>query len=167
MEDSDSEVRMDAVRALGRMAPEVESADGMSASAGSALSAVAGTTASLATNRPLSCMWLLLWERHTCNTNWFDATCVRATLAAHGLGSPAVDGFIYSSRSLRAGPASAAVAIGIPIEHVRYIGEWSVDSSVPERKYIDKTYPHTSPAYDAAWRLFGWLRSSRPPPPHR
>ena len=65
-------------------------------------------------------MWRLPWERSTkWSTDHYDAV-LRQCLLRHGFAAP--DGFTYSSRSLRAGPVSAAKAIGVGIEDIRYLG---------------------------------------------
>ena len=100
--------------------------------------------------------WRLPWQRHKWDTSHYDLL-IRACLKRHGFSAP--EGFIYSSRSLRAGPVSAAKAIGVDLDTIRYIGGWSPDSSVPERSYLDRTCPPTP----AAWRFFGWHIPRQPP----
>ena len=89
-------------------------------------------------------------------THKFDKMIQRA-LSARGLLPPGA-GFKYSTRSLRAGAASACNAIELPLTKIRHFGGWSPDSATPERVYIDPSCPPTP----ACSRFFGWTRF-RPP----
>ena len=104
-------------------------------------------------------MWKLPWETTAWSTAHYDSV-LRQCLQRHGFAAP--DGFVYSSRSLRAGPVSAAKAIGVAIEDIRHLGGWSPDSAVLERSYLDRSCP-PSPA---AFEFFGWHLPPRPPLHH-
>ena len=95
-------------------------------------------------------MWRLPWATDKWDTHYYDKR-LRLCLARHDLTAPA--GFSYSSRSLRAGAVSAAKAIGVDLDTIRFLGGWSPTSSVPERTYLDRTCQ----ADPSAWRFFGWL----------
>ena len=113
-----------------------------------------------ALRRSLGCsqtdrMWVFPWDLSSVapnTTGKFDLMVKRALLR-QGVAPPA-GGFKYSSRSIRAGAASASASIDVPLPKIRFLGGWSPDSAVPERVYIDPTCPPTP----AAVRFFGWLR---------
>ena len=61
-------------------------------------------------------------------------------------------GYSWTSHSLRSGAASAARAIGISLEVIRYFGHWARNSDTV-RDYIDPTF---RPSLAASF-FFGWL----------
>ena len=67
-------------------------------------------------------------------------------------------GFSWTSHSLRKGTASAANAIKVPINDIRYAGGWSTNSSVLEKKYIDFSMAPSK----AAYTIFGHLKRDTP-----
>jgi hypothetical protein len=103
-------------------------------------------------------MWVLPFDAARVapvSTAKFDAL-VQRVLLQHGITTPAPeDGsvFVYSTRSLRAGAASAAAVLNVPMPKIRRLGGWSPDSATPERSYIDPTCPPTP----AGRRFFAWL----------
>ena len=109
-----------------------------------------------------TCMWTLPFDSKSAaptTTARFDKLVKRVLVACAV--QPPSGGFTYSSRSLRAGAASAAAVLEVPLIKIRRLGGWAPTSVTPERTYIDPTCPPT-PAAD---RFFGWLR--RPPPRHQ
>ena len=61
-------------------------------------------------------------------------------------------GYSWTSHSLRSGAASAARAIGVALEVIRYFGHWARNSDTV-RDYIDPTF---RPSLAASF-FFGWL----------
>ena len=108
-----------------------------------------------------SAMWTLPFDKKSVapsTTAKFDKLIKRAWTAS---AVQPEGGFTYSTRSLRAGAASASSMMDVPLTKIRRLGGWSPTSTTPERVYIDPTCPPT-PAAD---RFFGWLRL--PPPRHQ
>ena len=85
-------------------------------------------------------------------TKTCTAYMIKRVLLCLGVDPPQGE-FKFSSRSMRAGAASAAAALNVPLTKIRHLGGWSPDSATPERVYIDPTCP-PSPA---GLRFFGWL----------
>ena len=69
------------------------------------------------------------------------------------LGLQPPKGRYWTLHCVRAGAASAANALKIPIPKIRACGGWGRRSQVPEDRYID----HMCRACDDATRFFGWL----------
>ena len=69
------------------------------------------------------------------------------------LGLEPPKGRYWTLHCVRAGAASAANALKIPIPKIRACGGWGRRSQVPEDRYID----HMCRACDDARRFFGWL----------
>jgi hypothetical protein len=67
-------------------------------------------------------------------------------------------GFSWTSHSLRKGAASAANAIKVPLNDIRYAGGWSTNSTVLESKYIDFAMAPSK----AAYTFFGHLKRDTP-----
>ena len=67
-------------------------------------------------------------------------------------------GFCWTSHSLRKGAASAAYAIRVRLDDIRYAGGWSTKSTVLEAKYVDFTMKPTK----AALLFFGYLKKDCP-----
>lgn len=76
--------------------------------------------------------------------------------ALQRLGVTPPEGHSYTSHSLRSGATSAANAIGVPTQQIKYLGHWSRTSDVLEGSYIDPTFRPS----DAARFFFGWLLRS-------
>ena len=70
-----------------------------------------------------------------------------------------LEGFSWTSDSLRKGAASKAHAIGARFTYIRFAGGWATTSNVLEAKYIDFTM-HPSPAI--AWLFLGYLLNDTP-----
>ncbi len=64
--------------------------------------------------------------------------------------------FRWTSHSLRIGTTSAANAIKVPINDIRYAGGWSTKSTVLESKYIDFAMA------PSAYIFFGHLKRDIP-----
>jgi hypothetical protein len=64
----------------------------------------------------------------------------------------------WTSHSLRKGVASAANAIKVHLNDIRYAGGWSTNSTVLEAKYIDFSMPPSK----AAYIFFGHLKRDTP-----
>eukprot|EP00873_Tetraselmis_striata_P014456 jgi/Tetstr1/434720/TSEL_023773.t1 len=92
------------------------------------------------------------WSVSATRTEW-----LREAYLAGGARPPT--GFKWKSHSLRKGAASAASCVGVPLPAIKHMGDWSKNSDVVTRKYIDPTMRPTP----AAWRFFGWLVPVRPP----
>ena len=69
------------------------------------------------------------------------------------LGLEPPKGRYWTLHCVRAGAATAANALKIPIPKIRACGGWGRRSQVPEDRYID----HMCRACDDARRFFGWL----------
>ena len=67
-------------------------------------------------------------------------------------------GFSWTSHSLRKDAASAANAIKIPLNDIRYAGGWSTNSTVLEAKYIDFAMAPS----EAAFVFFGHMKRDTP-----
>ncbi len=67
-------------------------------------------------------------------------------------------GINWTSHSLRKGAASAANAIKVPLNDIRYAGGWSTNSTGLESKYIDFSMPPSK----AAYIFFGHLKRDTP-----
>ena len=67
-------------------------------------------------------------------------------------------GFCWTSHSLRKGAASAAYAIRVRLDDIRYAGGWSTKSTVLEAKYVDFTMKPTK----AALLFFGYMKKDCP-----
>ena len=103
---------------------------------------------------PRDRLWVLPFDAagiRPTSTAKFDLL-VQRVLSHHGV-TPPSGGFSYSTRSIRAGAASAAAALNVPLPKIRHLGGWAPDSATPERVYIDPSCP-PSPA---GLRFFGWL----------
>jgi hypothetical protein len=87
----------------------------------------------------------------TTSTEWLQLA-LRATKHS----PPA--GFSWTSHSLRKGAASAANAIKVPLNDIRYAGGWSTNSTVLESKYIDFSMAPSK----AAYICFGHLKRDIP-----
>lgn len=68
------------------------------------------------------------------------------------------EGHSYTSHSLRSGATSAANAIGVPKQQIKYLGHWSRTSDVLDGSYIDPTF---RPSVEAHF-FFGWLLGGDP-----
>lgn len=77
-------------------------------------------------------------------TSWLHASCV-------AVGALPPPGFSWTSHSLRKGAASAAVACGVPLQTVKWYGDWARDSDVVH-DYVDASFLPDDPA--RYW--FGW-----------
>ena len=64
----------------------------------------------------------------------------------------------WTSHSLRKGAASAAYAIKVRLNDIRYAGGWSIKSTVLESKYVDFTMRQTK----VALLFFGYLKKDSP-----
>jgi integrase len=99
----------------------------------------------------LQSFWLLPGEvargAAATGTEWILMAC------AHLHAAPPFGGK-YTSHCLRKGGTSAAFAIGVTLEDICDLGDWALQSPVPERHYIDRSIL----ACDAARLLFGHLK---------
>ena len=93
-------------------------------------------------------MWRLPWE-----SKKFTATRLTKifsqTLAFLGASAPV--GRYWTLHCVRAGAASEASALGLPLPKIRAFGGWGPRSQVPERRYIDPMCPQSA----AGRRFFG------------
>ena len=95
-------------------------------------------------------MWRLPWESRK-----FSKTRLTRIFAevVGSLGLKPPKGRYWTLHCVRAGSATAAYALKIPIPKIRACGGWSRRSQVPEDRYID----FKCPACDDGRRFFGWL----------
>jgi hypothetical protein len=82
-------------------------------------------------------------------------TWMASALAAVGAAPP--PGYTWTSHSLRKGAASAARAIRVTLDVIRYFGGWAVNSAVVN-DYVD---PSVRPSPAASF-FFGWLLEDAP-----
>ncbi len=87
----------------------------------------------------------------TTSTEW-----LKLALRATNHNPPA--SFSWTSHSLRKGAVSAANAIKVPLNDIRYAGGWSTNSTVLESKYIDFSMAPSK----AAYTFFGHLKRDTP-----
>ena len=95
-------------------------------------------------------MWRLPWESRK-----FSKTRLTKIFAevVDSLGLKPPKGRYWTLHCVRAGSATAAYALKIPIPKIRACGGWGRRSQVPEDRYID----FKCPACDDGRRFFGWL----------
>ena len=79
-------------------------------------------------------------------------------MAYKAVGYAPPPGFCWTSHSLRKGVASAANAIKVHLNDIRYAEGWSTNSTVLEAKYIDFAMPPSR----AAYIFFGHLKRDTP-----
>ena len=79
-------------------------------------------------------------------------------MAYKAVGYAPPPGFCWTSHSLRKGVASAANAIKVHLNDIRYAEGWSTNSTVLEAKYIDFAMPPSR----AAYIFFGYLKRDTP-----
>lgn len=102
-------------------------------------------------HQPPEALWAFLPSDAA--SRWTSATQTSwLTAAVQAVNCHPPAGFSWSSHSLRKGAASAAHAIGVPLEKIRYMGGWSKTSMVV-LDYIDPTMQ----ASEAAVLFFGHL----------
>jgi hypothetical protein len=92
------------------------------------------------------------WTADTLKT-WLQRRVLRAV---HG---QPPDGFAWTLRSLRKGPATAAYIIGTPMQKIKFFGGWARGSDV----VLDYIEPTVIPS-PGAWQLFGWMTLGGAPP---
>ena len=85
-------------------------------------------------------------------TFWLQTSCV----AVGALPPPS---FSWTSHSLRTGAASAAVACGVPLQTVKWYGDWARDSSDVVHDNVGASFLPDDPA--RYW--FGWRSPVGPP----
>ena len=95
-------------------------------------------------------MWRLPWEAKKFTSTKLTKIFSQ-TLGDLGVSAP--KGRYWTRHSVRAGAASEASALGLPLSKIRAFGGWGPKSQVPERRYIDPMCPRS----DAGRRFFGWL----------
>ena len=95
-------------------------------------------------------MWRLPWEAKKFTSSKLTKVFSQ-TLGDLGVSAP--KGRYWTRHSVRAGAASEASALGLPLSKIRAFGGWGPRSQVPERRYIDPMCPRS----DAGRRFFGWL----------
>ena len=95
-------------------------------------------------------MWRLPWEAKKFTSTRLTKIFSQ-TLGDLGVSAP--KGRYWTRHSVRAGAASEASALGLPLSKIRAFGGWGPKSQVPERRYIDPMCPRS----DAGRRFFGWL----------
>ena len=95
-------------------------------------------------------MWRLPWESRTFTRT--RLTKIFASIVV-SLGLEPPKGRYWTLHCVRAGAASAANALKIPIPKIRACGGWGRRSQVPEDRYID----HMCRACVDGRRFFGWL----------
>jgi len=83
-------------------------------------------------------------------TNTHGTAWVRAALTAVGANPPA--GFKYDGHGTRAGAATAANSIGVALNKICFMADWSIASKTVH-SYIHPTAPPTP----GACRFFGWM----------
>jgi len=91
-----------------------------------------------------------LWSADTVS-GWLLLTC-------NAVQCHPPEGFSWTSHNLRKVAASAANAIGVRLTDIRYVGGWSINSTLPEAKYIDFATLPTP----AARLFFGYLLKGTP-----
>ena len=106
---------------------------------------------------PLTRRWALShvedkapWTASTLMT-WLHAAFTKA-------GHKPPPGFCWTSHSLRKGAASAAYAIMVRLNGIRYARGWSTKSTVLEFKYVDFTMRPTK----AALMFLGYVKKNSP-----
>ena len=101
--------------------------------------------------------WALTNDEDRCK--WTTNESTRWLQAAYkAVGHCPPQGFSWTSHSLRKGAASAANAIKIALNDIRYAGGWSTSSTVLESKYIDFSMAPSK----AAYIFFGHLKRDTP-----
>lgn len=65
----------------------------------------------------------------------------------------------FTLYSLRRGAASTALAVGVPLARIEFMGGWAEGSSALRRHYLDHSFPNNG----AAQLFFGWLLSGALP----
>ena len=95
-------------------------------------------------------MWWLPWEAKKFTSTKLTKIFSQ-TLGDLGVSAP--KGRYWTRHSVRAGAASEASALGLPLSKIRAFGGWGQKSQVPERHYIDPMCPRS----DAGRRFCGWL----------
>ena len=95
--------------------------------------------------------WLLQLRGETRPTTSTMGKWIATAIARCGIAAP--PGFVYRGHSIRAGAASALLAIGVDLIRIRWLCGWARGSTTMEKDYID---PTTLPT-PAAYALWGWL----------
>ena len=95
-------------------------------------------------------MWRLPWESKKFTSSRLTRIFSQ-TLVFLGVSAPA--GRYWTLHCVRAGAASEASALGLPLPKIRAFGGWGPRSQVPERRYIDPMCPQSA----AGRRFFGWI----------
>lgn len=95
-------------------------------------------------------MWRLPWESKKFTSSRLTKIFSQ-TLVSLGVSAPV--GRYWTLHCVRAGAASEASALGLPLSKIRAFGGWGPRSQVPERRYIDPMCPQSA----AGRRFFGWI----------
>jgi len=103
-------------------------------------------------------LWAIPGDRPSTWTSDVQNRWMESALTQVSMRAP--PGYSWTSHSLRSGPASAARAIGAPLEQIRYYGGWARNSDVV-LDYID---PTVRPSKEGRF-FFGWLFNENQPPP--
>ena len=107
--------------------------------------------------RPRAHRWALSKDEDKCSWTANESTrWLQAAYKAAGHCPP--PGFSWTSHSLRKGAASAANAIKVALNDIRYAGGWSTNSTVLEDKYIDFAMAPS----EAAYVFFGHMKRDTP-----
>ena len=107
--------------------------------------------------KPRARRWALNNDEDRCK--WTANESTRWLQAAYkAVGHYPPPGFSWTSHSLRKGAASAANAIKISLNDIRYAGGWSTNSTVLEAKYIDFAMAPS----EAAYVFFGHMKRDTP-----
>jgi hypothetical protein len=107
--------------------------------------------------KPRAHRWALNNDEDRCE--WTANESTRWLQAAYkAVGHYPPPGFSWTSHSLRKGAASAANAIKIALNDIRYAGGWSTNSTVLEAKYIDFAMAPS----EAAHVFFGHMKRDTP-----
>lgn len=89
--------------------------------------------------------WQLPGEQPPATANaeaWFD-------VAMHDAVIPPA----FTLYSLRRGAASSALAVGVPLSRIEFLGGWAEGSTALRRRYLDHSFPNNG----AAQLFYGWL----------
>jgi hypothetical protein len=108
-------------------------------------------------NKKGTMRWAMIQDEENCV--WTASTSTQwLQLAFEATGNNPPKGFSWTSHNLRKGAASAANAIKVPLDDIRYSGGWSTNSTVLEAKYIDFAMAPSK----AAYIFFGHLKRDKP-----